>query len=116
MVDRGFIQPSVSFWGAPVLFIKKKDETMRLCIGYRQLKKMMIKNKYLLPTIDNLFDQLQGASVFTKIDLRSGYHQLKIRKSNVFKTAFKTQYGHYKFLVMPFGLMRSPTAFMDLKN
>ena len=103
LVDKGFIRPSISLWGTQVLFVKKNDGTMRLCIDYRQLNKVMIKNKYLLPRIDDLFDQLQGASVFLKIGLRSGYYQLKIRKSDVSKMTFKTQYGHYEFLVMPFG-------------
>ena len=90
LVDKGFIRPSVSPWDAPVLFIKKKDGTMRLCINYRQLNKVTIKNKYPLPRIDDLFDQLQGASVFSKIDLRLGYHQLKIKEMDILKTAFRT--------------------------
>ena len=114
LVDKCFIRPSVSPWGALVLFVKKKDGTMRLCIDHRQHNKVMIKNKYSLPRIDDLFDQLQEASVFLKIDLRSRYHQLKIRESNVSKRAFKTRYGHYEFLVMPFGLTNAPAAFMDL--
>ena len=92
LVDKGFIRPSVSPWGAPVLFVKKNDGTMRLCIDYRQLNKVTIKNKYPLPKIDDLFDQLQGASVFSKIDLRSGYHQLKIKEMDIPKTAFRTRY------------------------
>ena len=95
---------SVSLWGAPILFVKKKDGTMRLCIDYRQLNKVTIKNKYPFLRIDDWFDQLEGASVFSKIDLRSGYHQLKIKESDVSKMAFKTRYGHYEFLVMPFRL------------
>ncbi|WRX17582.1 Reverse transcriptase domain - like 10 [Theobroma cacao] len=100
----GFIHPSTSPWGAPILFVKKKDGTLRLCIDYRQLNRVTIKNKYPLPRIDDLFDQLQGAMMFAKIDLRYGYYQLKIKEQDAPKTAFRTRYGRYEFLVMPFGL------------
>ena len=116
MVNKGFVRPSTSPWGAPVLFVKKKDGGMRLCIDYRELNKVTIRNQCPLPRIDDLFDQLQGAKVFSKIDLRSGYHQLRVHDEDVPKTAFRTRYGHFEFLVMPFGLTNAPTAFMDLLN
>ncbi|KAM2196116.1 hypothetical protein ACFX1R_030033 [Malus domestica] len=116
LLDKGFIQPSTSPWGAPVLFVRKKDGTLRLCIDYRQLNRVTIKNRYLLPRINDLFDQFRGTCVFSKIDLRSRYYQLKIKNEDVPKTTFRTRYGHFKFLVMPFGLSNAPAAFMDLMN
>jgi hypothetical protein len=116
LLDKGFICPSTSPWGCPALFVKKKDESLRLCVDYRPLNAVAIKNKYLLPRIDVLFDQLVGAKVFSNIDLRSGYHQIKIRASDIPKTAFSTRYGLYEYLVMSFGLTNAPTYFMYLMN
>ncbi|GKF21744.1 putative reverse transcriptase domain-containing protein, partial [Tanacetum coccineum] len=116
LFDKGFIRPSSSPWGAPVLFVKKKYGSFRMCIGYRELNKLTVKNRYQLPRIDVLFDQLQGSSVYSKIDLRSGYHQLRVREEYIPKTAFRTRYGHYEFQVMPFGLTNAPAIFMDLMN
>ncbi|GJV82102.1 putative reverse transcriptase domain-containing protein [Tanacetum coccineum] len=114
--DKGFIRPSSSPWGAPLLFVKKKDGSFRTCIDYRELNKLTIKNRYPLPRIDDLFDQLQGSQYFSKIYLRSEYHQLRVHEDDIPKTVFKTRYGHFEFTVMPFGLTNAPAVFMDLMN
>jgi len=116
LLDKGFICPSASPWGFPALFVKKKDDSLRLCVDYRPLNVVTIKNKYPLPRIDVLFDQLAGAKIFSKIDLCSGYHQIKIRPCDIPKTAFSTRYGLYEYLVMSFGLINAPTYFMYLMN
>ncbi|GKA34217.1 putative reverse transcriptase domain-containing protein [Tanacetum coccineum] len=114
--DKGFIRPNSSPWGVPILFVKKKDGFFRMCIDYRELNKLTIKNRYPLPRVDDLFEQLQGSRFFSKIDLRSGYHQLRVHEDDIPKTAFRTCYGHFEFTVMPFGLTNAPTIFMDLMN
>ncbi|GKE73990.1 putative reverse transcriptase domain-containing protein [Tanacetum coccineum] len=114
--DKVFIRPSSSPWGATVLFVKKKDGSFRMCIDYRELNKLTVKNHYLLPRIDDLFDQLQGSSVYSKIDLRSVYHQLRVREEDIPKMAFRTRYGHYEFQVTQFGLTNAPAVFMDSMN
>ncbi|GJY67451.1 putative reverse transcriptase domain-containing protein [Tanacetum coccineum] len=114
--DKGFIRPSSSPWGASVLFVKKKDGSFRMCINYCELNKLTVKNRYPLLRIDDLFDQLQGSSVYSKIDLRSRYHQLRVHDEDIPKTVFRTSYGHYEFQVMPFGLTNAPAIFMDLMN
>nr|GEX92589.1 putative reverse transcriptase domain-containing protein [Tanacetum cinerariifolium] len=116
LTDKGFIRPSSSPWGAPILFVKKKEGSFRMCIDYRELNKLTIKNRYPLPRIVDLFDQLQGSSVYSKINLSSGYHQLRVREEDISKTTFRTRYGHYEFQVMPFELTNAPAVFMDLMN
>ena len=116
LLDKGFIQPSLSKWGCPALFVKKKDQSLRMCVEYRPLNAVTIKNKYPLPRIDILFDQLSTTKVFSKIDLRSGYHQIKIHAQDIPKTAFSTRYGLYEYLVMSFGLTNAPAYFMYLMN
>jgi hypothetical protein len=116
LLEKGFIRPSSSPWGAPVIFVDKKDGSQQMCADYRSLNEVTIKNKYPLSRIDDLFDQLRGAYVFSKIDLYSGYHQLKIRNSDIPKTAFTTRYGLYEYTVMSFGLINAPAYFMYLMN
>ena len=115
-MDNGFIRPNTSPWGTPVLFAQNKDKTLRLCIDYRQLNRVTIKNRYPLLRIDDLFDKLREARVYSKVDLRTGYHQLRVRETDIPKTVFRTQYGHFEFTVMPFGLTNAPTTFMDLMH
>jgi hypothetical protein len=116
LLDKGFICPSISPWGAPVLFVKKKDGSMRMCIDYQELNKVTIKNRYPLPRIDDLLDQLQGARVFSKVDLHSDYHQVRVKEEDIPKMVFRTRYGHYEFLVMSFELTNVPVVFMDMMN
>jgi hypothetical protein len=116
LLDKGYIRPSSSPWGCPTLFVKKKDQSLRLCVDYRSLNAVIVKNEYPLPCIDILFDQLAGAKVFSEVDLHSGYHQIKIHPEDVPKTAFSTRYGLYEYFVMSFGLTNAPTHFMYLMN
>ena len=116
LLEKKYIWLGVSPWGEPVLFVKKKNGTLRLCIDYKQLNKVTMKNKYTFPRIDDLFDQMRGAKVFSKIDLRSGYHQVRIEDEYINNTSFRTRYRHYEFVVMPFGLTNTPAIFMFLMN
>lgn len=116
LIHQGFIRPSQSPWGAPVLFAAKKDGSMRLCIDYRALNKLTVKNSYPIPRIDDIFDQLKGSKIFSKIDLRWGYHQIRLSEDSIPLTAFRTRYGHFEFLVLPFGLTNAPASFMSLMN
>jgi hypothetical protein len=116
LLDKGYIRPSSSPWGYPALFVKKKGQSLRVCVDYRPLNAVTIKNKYPLPRIDILFDQLASTEVFSKVDLCSGYHQIKIHPKDIPKTAFSTMYGLYEYLVMSFGLTNAPTYFMYLMN
>ncbi|MDV3181136.1 MAG: reverse transcriptase family protein [Candidatus Phytoplasma australasiaticum] len=115
-LDKGFIRPSISLLSAMVLFERKKDGSLQMCINYRQLNKVTIKNKYSLLRIDDLFDQLQGATHFSKIDLSSGYHQLKVRECDIPKITLQTRFGHFEFVVISFGLSNAPAMYMDLMN
>ena len=116
LLRRRLIRPSTSPWGAPVLFVKKKDGYLRLCVDYRRLDRVTIKNKYPLPRIDDLFDQLKGSTYFSKIDLRSGYHQMRVKEEDIQKAIFSPRYGHFEFMVMSFELTNAPAAFIDLMN
>ena len=116
LLDKRFIRPSTSPWGSLVLFAKKKDKTLRLCIDYRQLNRVTIKNRYPLSRIDDLFEQLRGVRVYSKIDLCTGYHQFRVRETDIPKTTFMTRYGHFELTVMPFGLTNAPTIIMDIMH
>ena len=116
MLDIGFIRPGVSPWEAPMLFVKKKNGTLRLCIDHKELNKVTNKKKYPFPMIDDLFDQLQESCFFSKIYLRSGYYQLGVKGEDILNTSFHTRYGNYEFLVLPFGFTNAPAVFMDLMN
>ena len=116
LLQKGYISTSKSVWGAPVLFQKKKNDSLRLCVDYRGLNKSTIKNKYLLPVFDELVDQLSGAKMFSKIDLKTGYNQIRNKESDIEKIGFCSRFGHYEYLVMSFGLTDAPATFMSLMN
>ena len=116
ILDKGYIRPSLSSWGTMLLFVKKKDGTLRLCIDYRKLNKETIKNRYPLPSIYDLFDQLKRVALFSKINLRSKYHNVHIKEEEIYKTNFQTRYAHYEFVVVSFGLNGAPDTFMCLMN
>ena len=116
LIRKGFIHPSISPYGTSVLFMNKKDGTLRMCIDYRALNKLTIRNRYPLPLFKDLMNSLQGARYFTKIDLRSGYHQIRVAEADIPKTAFRSRYGHFEFRVLPFGLTNAPATFMNLMN
>jgi hypothetical protein len=115
-LDKVYISPRVSLWGEPALFVRKKNGTLRFRIDYRKLNKMTIKNKYPLPRIYDLFNHLRGDAIFSKIELRSGYHQVIIKDEDIHKKTFRTRYGHYEFVVVPFGLTNASVTFMCLIN
>ena len=116
LFKKGYIHPSVSPWGAPIISVKKKYGILRLCIDFRHFNEATLKNKYPLPRIHDLFDQLRGEKIFSKIDSRAGYHQVRIKEEDIHKTTFRTRYGHYEFVVVPFGLTNAPVVFMCLMN